>query len=316
VDWTLYRSFLAVVRGGSLSAAARALGLTQPTVGRHVAELEAGLGAALFARSRTGLSPTDTALALEPHAEAMEAAANALVRAASGAADEPRGVVRLTASEIVGVEVLPPMLASFRARHPLIDVELHLSNVSEDLTRRDADLAVRMARPTQAALVARRVGAIEVGLFARRDYLARAGAPRAPADLRAHALVGFDRDDRPLRALRGASDFTPRREMFALRSDSDHAQLAAVRAGFGIGGVQVGVAARDRSLVRVLPNDVRFELETWLVMHEALRGVARVRLLFDHLAEGLGEYVRLRVKPPPRSRRRASSSRPSRSSSR
>src|SRR5579859_4753296 len=152
--WELYRSFLAVVREKSLSAAARSLSLTQPTLGRHVDALEEALGMPLFTRSQAGLIATDGALRLVPHAEAMASAAAALVRAASGEADEARGAVRITASEMVGTEVLPPMLAAFREQHPRIAVELVVSNRAQDLLRRDADIAVRMVKPTQGALLA------------------------------------------------------------------------------------------------------------------------------------------------------------------
>jgi DNA-binding transcriptional LysR family regulator len=162
--WELYRSFLAVVREGSLSGAARRLAMTQPTLGRHVAQLEAALGIALFTRSPGGLAPTDAALALLPHAEAMEASAAAVVRAVSGAAGDQGGTVRITASEIVGAEVLPPILAAFREHHPGIALELALTNRTEDLLRRDADLAVRMAQPKQDALLARRIGRVPLGL--------------------------------------------------------------------------------------------------------------------------------------------------------
>ena len=137
---------------GSLSGAARRLGLTQPTVGRHIDALEAALGLTLFTRSPRGLAPTTAALALAPHVEAMAASAAALARTASGEAAADRGVVRVTASEIIGCEVLPPILAAFRAEHPGIAVELALTNRNEDLARRDADIAVRMVRPTQSAL--------------------------------------------------------------------------------------------------------------------------------------------------------------------
>src|SRR5271163_506215 len=156
--WELFRSFLEVVRDGSLSAAARRLALTQPTVGRHIDALEAALGLSLFTRSPRGLTPTPAALALEPHVEAMAAAAAALGRAASGEAAADRGAVRVTASDVIGCEVLPPILAAFRARHPGVALELTLTNRTENLARRDADIAVRMVRPTQSGLVARRIG--------------------------------------------------------------------------------------------------------------------------------------------------------------
>ena len=147
LGWELWRSFLAVTETGSLSAAARSLRLTQPTLGRHVDALEATLGAPLFTRSQHGLQPTSLALSLVPHAEAMASAADNLLRTASGEAEGERGTVRLAASEIVGIEVLPAMLGRFREAHPGIALELALSNRNEDLLRRDADIAVWMVRP-------------------------------------------------------------------------------------------------------------------------------------------------------------------------
>ncbi|HEX2592325.1 MAG TPA: LysR family transcriptional regulator [Rhizomicrobium sp.] len=293
IAWDHYRSFLAVVREGSLSAAARVLGLTQPTLGRHVDELETSLNTPLFARSPHGLAPTAAALELVPHAEAMASAAEALLRAASGEGAAPRGVVRVTASEVVGVEVLPPILTAFREQHPQIVIELAVSNRNQDLLRRDADIAVRMARPTQGALIAKRIGKIDIGLYAHKRYLKRHGTPKTPEDLLRHAVIGFDRDISSLRSLNGGG-MPITREIFAFRSDNDHAQLAAMRAGFGILAVQSGVASRERELVRVLPNDVTFSLEMWLAMHEDLRMNRRVRLLFDHLAAALTEYAAIR----------------------
>ena len=154
-DWHLFRAYLAVVREGSLSSAARVLGTTQPTMGRQVAALEASLGVKLFTRSLDGLSPTEAGTRLIPSAAAMAAAVEAAQRSASGEIEEERGTVRITASEIIGGEVLPPLLADFHSRNPRISVELALSNRNEDLLRGDADIAVRMVRPTQGALVAK-----------------------------------------------------------------------------------------------------------------------------------------------------------------
>src|SRR5262249_36968072 len=143
----------------------------------------------------SGLVPTEAALNLVPHAEAMAAAADALVRAASGEADEPRGTVRVTASEFIGSLVLPRMLAPFREAHPGISIELALSNRNADLLRHEADIAVRMAPPTQSALVSRHIGKVRIVLFAHRDYLRQHGVPRDLTDIVArHALVGFDKD--------------------------------------------------------------------------------------------------------------------------
>jgi DNA-binding transcriptional LysR family regulator len=290
-SWDELRTFIEVSRDGSLSAAARRLDLTQPTVGRHIDALETALGLSLFTRSPRGLTPSPAALALAPHAETMAAAAAALTRAASGEVAADSGVVRLTASDVIGCEVLPPMLAAFHALHPGITVELVLTNRTEDLARRDADIAVRMVRPTQAGLVARRIGASRIKLYAHRGYITRFGAPRSLADLQNHCLIGFDRDNR---SFRGAGDFgrSLKREDFGFRSDSDLAQLAALRAGAGIGGCQENIARRTPELVEVLPNAIQYALEVWLVMHEDLKATRRARFLFDHLAIGLTAYVR------------------------
>lgn len=289
--WDLYRSFLEVLRTGSLSAASRALGLTQPTVGRHIALLEKSLrGKPLFTRSRTGLQPTDTARELRPHAESMAAAASALLRVASGGEEEMKGAVRITASEIIGAEVLPQILTEFRARHAGVIVELSLSNQSADLLRRDADIAVRMVRPVQQALVARRVGKTVLGLHASRQYVEARGMPRRLADLEHHAIIGFDRHPSVSRDLKLPVPLS--RELFAYRCDSDLGQLAAIRAGFGIGVCQYGVAAGSSPpLISILPHEFRFELELWIVMHEALRTNARIRAMFDHLVTAFTRYA-------------------------
>ena len=165
--WELYRSFLAALRAGSLSGAARSLKLTQPTIGRHIDALEAALDTALFTRSQHGLQPTDAAIELAPYAETMASSASALVRAASGNSQGIRGAVRLSASEVVGVEVLPPMLASLHEQHPLLALELVVSNQLRDILRRDVDLAVRNVRPTQTGLVAKKIGDVTLGARAR-----------------------------------------------------------------------------------------------------------------------------------------------------
>jgi DNA-binding transcriptional LysR family regulator len=293
-SWDELRTFAEVARDGSLSGAARRLGLTQPTVGRHIDALEAALGLTLFTRSPRGLTPTPAALALEPHVEAMAAAAAALARTASGEAAADRGAVRVTASEVVGVEVLPPMLAAFHAEHPGIAIELALTNRTQDLARRDADIAVRMVRPTQSGLLARRIGSSRISLFAHRDYLARFGEPRSLADLAGHCFIGFDRDNSTFRAA-GDHARAMTRESFGLRCDNDLAQFAALRAGVGIGGCQDNIARRTPELVAVLPKAFRYALDVWLVMHEDLKATRRVRLLFDHLATGLTAYVKGRA---------------------
>jgi DNA-binding transcriptional LysR family regulator len=288
-DWHLFKAFLAVVREGSLSSAARVLGTTQPTMGRQVAALESALGVKLFTRSLDGLAPTEAGARLIPSAEVMAAAVQAALRSASGDMEEERGTVRITASEVIGGEVLPPFLAAFQSRNPGISVELSLSNRNEDLLRGDADIAVRMARPTQGALVAKRIGRVDIGLYAHRRYLKARTTPRKLEDLAQHALIGFDRDQAYARVLeRMGLAFT--RDTFAFRSDSDLAQLAALRAGLGIGVCQLGIARREKNLVPVLHSELSFPMEVWLAMHRDLRTSRRIRLTFDHLAAELAGY--------------------------
>ena len=289
--WDELRTFLEVSRDLSLSGAARRLGLTQPTVGRHIDALEEALGTTLFTRSPRGLTPTAAANALAPHAEAMGAAAATLARSASSAASIDRGVVRVTASEIIGCEALPPIFAGFRARNPGIAIELALTNRNQDLARGDADIAVRMIRPTQSGLVARRIGATRIRLYAHRAYLARFGEPRSLAELKDHRLIGFDRDNATFRSA-GALGKALTREDFGFRCDSDLAQLAALRAGVGVGGCQDVIARRTPELIPVLPNAFQMTLEVWLVMHRDLKTAPRVRLLFDWLAPTLADYLR------------------------
>lgn len=290
LPWELLHTFLGVLREGSLSGAARTLGVAQPTVGRHVAALEQALGQPLFTRSPTGLLATPAALALRGHAEQMEAAAAALQRAATAGADAVSGTVRVTASEVIGVEVLAGVFASLRERYPGLVLELALSNQLQDLLRREADIAVRMTPPEQGQLIARRIGSVELGLHARTDYLDRHGRPATWADLRGHTLIGFDTETPFIRAglkrLSGVS-----RESFNLRCDSDIAQLALVRAGAGIGACQVPLAQREPALERVLAAQFSWPLETWVAMHEDLRQNTACRAVFDALVQGLSAHV-------------------------
>ncbi|MBC9966232.1 DNA-binding transcriptional LysR family regulator [Ralstonia sp. 151470066-2] len=288
--WELYRTFLAVVREGSLSGAARALGLTQPTAGRHVDALEQALGLSLFIRTQQGLSPTEAALSLRPFAESLESTSAALLRAASSQGEGVRGTVRITASEVVAVEVLPPILADLHAAYPELTIELVPSNRLEDLLRREADIAVRMQPPTQGVLVARQLGGIELGAFAHRRYLERRGVPATLGDLAGHTLIGYDKENAFLRSVRAQLPWI-QRHRFALRTDSDLAAIAALRAGFGIGFCQVGLAQRNPDLVRLFVDEVSITLDTWLAMHEDLRDSPRCRAVFDALAEGLRRYI-------------------------
>jgi len=289
-DWSLYRSFLAVMREGSLSGAARSLGLTQPTIARHIEALEQSIGLELFVRSQQGLSPTEGALELKPYAESLAATTAAMIRAASGQGKAVKGAVRVSASEIMGAEVLPLIFAGLRQQHPQLEIELVLSNAVDNLLRREADIAVRMVEPAHEALVIKRIGTVTVGLYAHRSYLDRAGRPHTLDGLQKHSLIGFDRETPEIRSMRQRIQGL-KTVHFAFKTDSDIAQLMTIRAGFGIGFCQAALARRDPNLERVLPGAFQFKLGVWLAMHENLRSTPRCRAAFDGLAAGLMSHV-------------------------
>jgi DNA-binding transcriptional LysR family regulator len=289
-SWDLYRTFNAVLREGSLSGAARALGLTQPSIARHIDALEDTIGTTLFLRTPRGLSPTNAALELKPYTELLASTSAAFLRTAEGRAGEVRGTVTISASEVVGVEHLPRILAGLRQQFPHLTIELSLSNAIDDLLQRKADIAIRMVRPEQQSLVAKRIGAFPVGLHAHRDYLARRGVPLTIEHLSHHDLIGYDVETPAIRAI--AQHYPAlNRAAFALRVDSDVAQLSAIRAGFGIGICQVAIAASDPDLIRVLTVEFDIGLETWVVMHEDLRSSARCRVVFDVLVQQLSQVA-------------------------
>lgn len=286
-DWSLARSFLAALDEGSLMAAARALGTSQPTLGRHIAELERQLGVALFERTARGLLPTPAARQLAGPARAMAHGAQALLRAAGGRQTGLAGPVRVAASQTVACVLLPPMLVRLRAALPDVEVVLVVSNELTDLLRRDADIALRMVRPQQASLVMRRLGTVAVRACAHRDYLARRGTPRSAADLAAHDLIATDRSgDLERGAAAAGLDTTGLR--FALRTDDLMAQWEAVRAGLGIGFIGDAVQRCDPAVIPLLPALVLPQFPMWLAVHREIRTSARIRAVFDVLASEVG----------------------------
>ncbi len=285
-DWGLIPSFLAALDCGSLLGAARALHSSQPTVGRHIAELEAQLAVVLFERTGRGLLPTDTALKLADAARAMEHGAIQLTRKVSVAASGVSGAIRLSASQPVACVLLPPVLERMRAVLPQVQVELVVSNAVTNLLRREADIALRMVQPVQATLTARRVGKVTLGAYAQRDYLRRHGTPLQATDLRQHALVGHDQLETIVQGFAKAG-IGLQREDFALRTDDLMAYNAAVRAGLGIGFIADYVARTDAALVQVLPQLKIPPLPMWLVVHREIRTSPRIRAVFDFLSEAI-----------------------------
>lgn len=286
ISWDHYRTFLAVLETGSLSAAARSLGLTQPTAGRHIEALEQAFGGPLFLRGPQGLLPTEKATAMHGHARSMAAMSASLARIASGDMEEVRGTVRISASEVISVEALPKILADLQEQYPGLEIELSASDLVEDLLNQEADIAVRMTTPRQAALLSRRIGVLSMGFFAHRLYLERHGVPTDLAALSGHRMIGFDRQLAYIREILKDRPSVARLR-FQFRADSNLAQMAAIRAGVGIGVCQIALGKADPNLVEILPGQLDIGLETFVVMHESLKTTPRYRATFDALVAGL-----------------------------
>ena len=285
-DWTLIRSFLAALDHGSLLGAARALKASQPTIGRHIAELESQLGVVLFERTGRGLLPSDAALRLAEPARAMETAALKLARTATVGQSAASGSVRITASQPVACVLLPTVLARMRLALPEVQVDLVASNGVSNLLRREADIALRMVQPDQATLIARRIGKVTLGAYAHRDYLRRRGTPRQPQDLLSHALIGHDQVSDIVDGF-AAMGYAVQRESFATRTDDLIAYQELVRAGLGIGFLADYVARADSDLVSVLPMLKLPVLPIWLVVHREIRTSQRIRQVFDFLVNAI-----------------------------
>ena len=285
-DWSLVRSFLAVLEKGSLLAASRDLQLSQPTIGRHVAELESQLGLVLFDRNGRGLLPTEAAYHLAESARIMQSGADQLARNVMGADLGASGTVRITASQPVSCYVLPPLLAQMRLSLPDVQVELVASNEVSNLLRREADIAVRMVQPQQASIIARRVGKVTLRACAHQDYLRRRGVPRQPSDLLAHDLIGGDRNDATLKGF-AAQGLVVGREQFAFRADDLIVVWQAVRAGLGVGFVSEHLIRSDPAVIPVLPKLKIEPLPVWLAVHKEIRTSKRIRAVYDFLADAL-----------------------------
>ena len=285
-DWALVKSFLAVLDAGSLMGAARRLGAQQPTLSRHVAELEAQLGTPLFERTGRGVTPTAAALAIADAARHMQDGAQALARGLAKSRDLATGTVRISTSEVAAVWLIPAVLARLQVEEPGIQIELVASNAITNLLRREADIAVRMMRPAQASLIAKKLGEIPIVAAAHADYLARAGTPREPVDLLRHRLIGYDRDDTMIRGF-AAFGVAVTREQFALRTDDQVAYGRLVATGAGIGFVAAYNIGHWPGVVALLPQLAIPPLPCWLAVHREIRGNRLVRRVYDFLAKEL-----------------------------
>ena len=285
-DWSLIQSFLTVAETGSLSAGARASGHSQPTLGRHVSTLEKSLGASLFDRHTRGLSLSDTGAQLLPMARQMRSAMNQIALTAAGQSQALDGTVRITASVFASQHLLPPVLANIRAIEPKIQLDLVPSDATENLLFREADIAVRMYRPTQLDIVTRHITDLSLGVFAARSYLDRAGRPQFLEDILDHDLVGYDRNDLIIRTM-GAMGWAITRDDFAVRCDNQATYWELVRAGCGIGFSQISVGRADPEVEELaLGLDIP-PLPVWLASHQAMRQTPRIRRVWGLLADGL-----------------------------
>jgi DNA-binding transcriptional LysR family regulator len=289
-DWGLLPTFLAALDRGSLLGASKQLGISQPTAGRHIADLESQLGKVLFERTGRGLRPTALARELAGPARAMQTGALALADRLVDTQGQQAGTVRLTASQPVACYLLPEVLAQLRAALPAIQIELVVSNEISNLLQREADIALRMVRPEQASLVARRIAEVSLSACASTAYLARCGTPRQPADLLAHELIGYDQQDDLLRGF-AAMGYPVTREHFALRTDDLIASWEAVRTGLGVGFTADYVIRTDPTVQHILPMLPLPRLPVWLTVHREIRNNGRIRAVYDFLAQAVPQAL-------------------------
>ena len=296
-DWTLIRAFIEVVRTKTLSAAARNLGQTQPTIGRQVRRLEELCGEPLFLRKGRELAPTDRALALYDAAGVLEQEVTALARAfASPAADGP-GVVRITTAEVFAAEALPRLLAPVLDEHPGLEIEVIASDRIESLQRRDADIAVRFGRPTEPELIAVKVGELPIGLFASREFLAKRCEPDGLGGLADWPWITTRTGSEVIEGA-AAHGLKIEHGRLRLRTDNAAARMGAVLAGLGVGAFPLALAHKRPTLVRVLPGLVVHVMPVWLVAHDDLNRSKRLRAVFDGLRASLSELLRTVSGPP------------------
>lgn len=285
-DWNLLRSFIAVRETGTLTEAARRLGITQPSVGRHVRELEAAVGEALFVRRPGRLEPTQRAHDLYSAVAGMKHAVANAQSLFSGAQERAVGTVRVAASEVYAYHVVTPILAALLCEHPGLEIALTVSNRAENLLRRDADIAVRFFRPEQDDLIAVHVGTTELGLYAHESYLQRFGEPTGFEVPENAFVAGFDRETAQISPFL-KTPVQASQVRFRLRTDAILSRHAAVEAGCGIGVFLADVAAERPGLRRVLESQFGQTQQIWLCAHAELRRSASMRVVWERLESRL-----------------------------
>jgi DNA-binding transcriptional LysR family regulator len=288
MNWELLKIFNAAYECGSLSAAAKRLQSSQPTVGRNIDELERQLGLVLFERSRDGLAPTDAAHQIAKHAGDLSGIVDRISLLSLGRAETIAGTVRITASQIVSAFVLPSLLSDLFEVQPSIEIELVSTNEVENLLRRDADIALRMVRPTQKDLIAKKVNEVDLAVFAHEDYLSKRSVPSEPDDLVNHRLIGYDQADMIVRGFREFG-LEVSKDFFSFRSDDQVACWNAIEAGIGIGFGPRWLGQKNPKLVEIDPKVEIPPMPIWLVTHRELQTSKRIRTVFDFLADGLSK---------------------------
>jgi len=287
-DWNHIRAFLATVEQGSLSGAARALRQTQPTLSRQITALEDALELTLFERGTRVIELTDAGRELLAHVQHMAEAATQISRVATGQSQAIEGTVRITSSDAMAAYALPRCLISLRRLQPGISIELVPSNEMTDLTRREADIAIRHVRPEQPDLIAKRLADIEIGLFASQNFLEGLGDWATPQDLAKANFIGYGHPERLVPQV-NAMGIPVTKSNFGITTSNGSTMYELVRDGAGIAFLPVVVAEGRLGLQRLLPSAPTFSMETWLVTHREIQTSRRIRLTFDHLAEHLGK---------------------------
>jgi len=285
-DWNRARAFLVTAEEGSLSAAARALGMTQPTLGRQVTALEEELDVILFERAGQGLVLTPSGMELLEHVRAMGEAASQVSLAASGQTENIEGNVCISVSEVYAVFVLPPIIAKLRKMEPKIQVEIVATNDASDLRRREADIALRNFQPTQPDLIAKKIKDVAARFYATPEYLKNINNPTSADDLECAEFISFDASYMLMTELNNRG-LNLSRKNFPLLTESYIAHWELVKQGLGIGIMPEEIGDAEPKVKRVLRNFPPIEFPIWLTTHRELRTSQRVRIVFDLLAEEL-----------------------------
>jgi DNA-binding transcriptional LysR family regulator len=296
-DWNRARAFLVTAEEGSLSAAARALGMTQPTLGRQVAGLEQELGVVLFERVGRGLSLTANGRDLLDQVRGMGEAANRVSLSASGQSQSIEGPICITASEVISAFLLPPILERLRRTHPGVTIKLVASNAVRDLRRREADIAIRSGKPSDPSLIATRLRDTPARLYATPGYLRRLGHPQSPSGLSAADFIGFSEGDSFMVGLNALGfQLTPKN--FPLHTENHMVLWELVKTGLGIGAIIEEVGDAEPLVQRALPALPPIPVPAWLVAHREVHTSRRVRMVFDLLLEQLGPSKRAASSSP------------------